>query len=262
MPIRTVKPQFFRSRKLAAVSHRARLTLIGLWCEADGHGRGVADPYILKGAIYPIDHDVTPDDITDDLIALIAAQQIVVYEVEGDTYFAVTDWEYHQAANYRRGESSLPPLANGASCTPVRASCTHERANTRNNDETPAENTFARMSVQAARMSVLEGKGREGKPPTRDNNTEFNTWWTNYPRKVGKPQALKAWNNALKTTTTKQLHEGLTNAKNHWTTTNTKPEYIPHPATWLNRHGWQDEYTNNNTPHTIDGINTHGQPSW
>lgn len=106
--IRTLKPEFFRSRSLARVSRDARLTFQGLWCEADDFGRGVADPRILKGAIWPLDDDLGWQDVEKHLDELVATGHIVVYEVDGDHYFHIPTWEEHQAAAYRRGKAVHP----------------------------------------------------------------------------------------------------------------------------------------------------------
>lgn len=106
--IRTIKPDFFRSRSLARCSLRARLTYAGLWCEADDAGRGVADPRLLKGVIWPLDDDITPADIRADLIELADTAHIIIFAAEGDVYFQVSKWQKHQSAAYRRGDSKHP----------------------------------------------------------------------------------------------------------------------------------------------------------
>lgn len=40
---RMIHPEFFKSRKVASLSHRARLTWAGLWIYADDYGRGLDD---------------------------------------------------------------------------------------------------------------------------------------------------------------------------------------------------------------------------
>ena len=106
--IRTIKPEFFRSRSLAKVDRDARLTFAGLWTEADDHGRGVADPRILKGALFALDDDVTHEHVSAHLDVLAASGHIRLYEAEGETYYEVVNWSEHQAAAYRRGEPKYP----------------------------------------------------------------------------------------------------------------------------------------------------------
>lgn len=106
--IRTIKPEFFRSRSLAKCDREVRLTFVGLWTEADDHGRGVADSRILKGAIWPLDDDITHLHISAHLRVLVATGHIRLYEVAGETYYEVVNWDKHQAAAYRRGGPKHP----------------------------------------------------------------------------------------------------------------------------------------------------------
>ena len=80
---------------------------------------------------------------------------------------------------------------------------------------------------------------KPAKPKT--DNTAFETFWKAYPRKVGKPNALKAWK-------VKKLNESIDmilaslerwKASRDWTKDG--GQFIPHPQTWLNREGWNDE---------------------
>lgn len=106
--IRTLKPEFFRSRSLSKCSIPARLTFQGLWCEADDHGRGVADPRILKGAIWPLDDGMGHKEVDRHLTELASTGHITMHDVDGERYYEITTWEEHQAAAYRRGKPIYP----------------------------------------------------------------------------------------------------------------------------------------------------------
>jgi len=120
--IRTIKPEFFTSRSLSRVSRDARLTFAGLWCQADDCGRGVADVRILKGAIWPLDDDIGPDEITGHLEELLSTGHLVVYDVRGDLFYEVAQWPKHQAAAYTRGTAKHPAVTEGTLCTSLHAS--------------------------------------------------------------------------------------------------------------------------------------------
>jgi hypothetical protein len=69
----------------------------------------------------------------------------------------------------------------------------------------------------------------------------FDRFWKAYPRKVKKPQALKAWqklnpNQGLFDQIMKTLEAHK--KSNQWTGQSGK--YIPHPITWLNNESWND----------------------
>jgi hypothetical protein len=67
----------------------------------------------------------------------------------------------------------------------------------------------------------------------------FDAFWKWYPRKVGKPNAEKAMKKALKSSDGEKLLKGLDAHLKAWEQID--KSFIPHPATWLNREGWNDE---------------------
>ena len=64
----------------------------------------------------------------------------------------------------------------------------------------------------------------------------FAEFWKSYPRKIGKASAEKAWAKALVASPADVILSGLYGYV--WPN---DPQYIPHPATWLNQHRWKDE---------------------
>lgn len=70
----------------------------------------------------------------------------------------------------------------------------------------------------------------------------FSVFWEAYPKKVSKPDALKAWKK-LKPDAglLKAIMDGLSRWKesDQWNRDN--GQYIPYPATWLNKQKWEDE---------------------
>jgi hypothetical protein len=69
----------------------------------------------------------------------------------------------------------------------------------------------------------------------KSNDSEFETFYSSYPKKVAKPNARKAWDkNKCK------LEEVLPALERHKKTWN-DPQFIPHPATWLNQRRWEDD---------------------
>lgn len=76
---------------------------------------------------------------------------------------------------------------------------------------------------------------------TLDDSPEFLTFWQAYPRKVGKPNAARAFAKALRLSTMEAIMGGLTAHLPAWAEID--PQFTPHPATWLNRQGWNDAPT-------------------
>ncbi|WP_307480289.1 hypothetical protein [Microbacterium trichothecenolyticum] len=93
------------------------------------------------------------------------------------------------------------------------------------------------------------------KPPAGDLNTidgidPFDEFWAAWPRKVAKPNARKAWAKALKRATAETITAAAIDYRDNPHRPST--EFIPHPATWLNRDGWDD---------ALDGPRGTGRPT-
>lgn len=85
-----------------------------------------------------------------------------------------------------------------------------------------------------------EEKKETPKPPRGLFGDDFETFWAAYPRKVGKPQAVKAFDKAIKRTDIRAMIAGLQRCQSSLDWTKREGQFIPHPTTWLNRDGWND----------------------
>jgi hypothetical protein len=70
----------------------------------------------------------------------------------------------------------------------------------------------------------------------------FDDFYSVYPKKQGKEQAIKAYQKALKKTTHEVIIAGVKNYKAQIASKNTEMQYIKQPATWLNAGCWDDDY--------------------
>lgn len=75
--------------------------------------------------------------------------------------------------------------------------------------------------------------------PKSEDDPLFDMAWSEYPRKVGKGQARKAWNTAIKKEDPVKILEALEKHSMSWD--GKSPEYIPHLSTWLNGERWLDD---------------------
>ena len=94
------------------------------------------------------------------------------------------------------------------------------------------ENTDIRSHIPNANISLkVTFKG------------DFDLFWKAYPKKVGKKDAMKAFAKAKDLPPIADLiaEVELQARSEEWRKDN--GQYIPHPATWLNRGGWMDEVT-------------------
>lgn len=82
--------------------------------------------------------------------------------------------------------------------------------------------------------------GRENTPSSpAAPPMEFDAFWAQYPRKVGKEAARKAFIKALKSTDIGALMAGVERLRREVAGKDQK--FTPHPSTWLNEGRWDDE---------------------
>lgn len=99
--IRTIKPEFFTSEDIVAMSPHARLLYIALWCEADKEGRMTWKPNTFKLRYLPGD----AVDIQVLATELVQSGLVVLY---GDGYAVIPKFRLHQHINPRESVSTIP----------------------------------------------------------------------------------------------------------------------------------------------------------
>jgi hypothetical protein len=234
--IRNIKPEFFRSRSLAKCSPTARLTFAGLFTEADDLGHGIADPRLLKGALWALDDDITHAHVSAHLEMLVATGHLLLYESGGETYFEVVAWAKHQSAAYRRGEAKYP-LPDGYIETLAHVG---------------VQESASRTTTRAGR----EGKGREGigRLPSVvdvDDGAGFEVWWEEYravckgrPTGAGSRATAAKAHKKLGATDRQKALEGVATYGRLLTaedaTRRGQAVSSQHGATWLNARAFDD----------------------
>lgn len=190
--IRSIKPQFFRHRRLFVAEQESglplRVAFAGLWTCADREGRFRWEPDELKLDCLPYD-DV---DFSRVLHALFTRGFIVRYASSGREYGVIPGFAEHQIVNNREAESTIPIPPDNLDelidkAKEVDASCTRE----------------PRVTIQT------QGKGKEGegkgtdirtRQPTRPD-PDFENFKKSFPRRKGsnpwKP-AFSLYEKALK----------------------------------------------------------------
>lgn len=106
--------------------------------------------------------------------------------------------------------------------------------------------TFAQRSKKAAQARwkghEKKGKERKGASITQAMLQAFAEFWKIYPRKIGKGNAEKAWVKMKCNNLLSSIILAIEAAKKSDDWTKDGGQFIPHPATWLNRRGWEDDY--------------------
>lgn len=69
----------------------------------------------------------------------------------------------------------------------------------------------------------------------------FDQFWTEYPRKVAKPEAKKAWTKVVKSNDPDEIINGAIRYAENLRDHKTETKFYAHPATWLRAERWNDE---------------------
>jgi len=100
--IRTIKPEFFTSEDIVALTPLARLLYVALWCEADREGRLEWKPKTFKMRYMPADKC----DAESLCREIVDRGLVVLY---GSGYAFIPSFSDHQRVNPREAKSTIPP---------------------------------------------------------------------------------------------------------------------------------------------------------
>ena len=128
MRIRTIKPEFWRSEDIAALSIEDRLLFIGLWSYVEDNGVGRDEPQLIQCDLYPLDTFTEGSLRTHGGLMRLSQQGLITrYEgPDGRRYLQINSWDKHQKIN--RPSKPRFPQYNAENCTltegSLRAHCT------------------------------------------------------------------------------------------------------------------------------------------
>lgn len=213
-----IKPEFWDDQKLCSVSRDARLTFIGLWTNSDDYGVVKGHPAWLKSQIFPYD-DIKIQAFQSWLNELEGLHVILPFKDKNEFYYYIRNFDKHQVIN-RKSRCRNPQPPDGLNECSMSAHGVIM-------DETETE---TETEVKQKRKTTLADGGG------------FDRFWTAYPKKVGKLSAQKAWSRLNGTRPPiESILSKIDDLKKSDQWTKDGGQYIPNPATWLNRGGWDDE---------------------
>lgn len=71
--------------------------------------------------------------------------------------------------------------------------------------------------------------------------SDFDTFWALVPRRVGKKAAERVWRAVERRGESQDAIDGMRAYARAFAQSGTELKYVPHPSTWLNRRGWEDD---------------------
>nr|DAS69576.1 MAG TPA: replisome organizer [Caudoviricetes sp.] len=117
MRIRTIKPEFWRSEDIAALSIEDRLLFIGLWSYVEDNGVGRDEPQLIQCDLYPLDTFTEASVRTHGGLTRLSQQGLITrFEgPDGRRYLQINSWDKHQKIN--RPSKPRFPQYNAENCT-------------------------------------------------------------------------------------------------------------------------------------------------
>jgi hypothetical protein len=147
--IRSVKPEWLED-ELVFASSDARVLSIALILLADDYGNGRAHPVYLLSRAFP---GKVPDTLANALEELRNLRFVTLYEVDGQKYFSIRNWNKHQRVDKPgkaiipgppteqskgRKKSAKPPESNGSVSANIREPSRNDSVVPASEVETPA----------------------------------------------------------------------------------------------------------------------------
>nr|DAG18150.1 MAG TPA: replisome organizer [Caudoviricetes sp.] len=127
-------------------------------------------------------------------------------------------------------------------------------ANVKQTPSTPEANRKQTASKPQADIGIGnrdKGIGNRDITPKAPKGADFDVFWLNYPKKVGKDAARKAFSKVKVPVETLLSAIEQQKCSRQWQEDG--GQYIPNPATWLNQGRWQDELPRPEKPGWEDG---------
>lgn len=96
MRARTLKPEFFRDRKIAQLGPSVALVYQALWNLADDYGTAPCDPVQVKGEMFVYWSSIGVPEISGALRHLSGSKRVVLFMVGDQLYARIPSWDKHQ----------------------------------------------------------------------------------------------------------------------------------------------------------------------
>ena len=233
MPNRIIKESICTSENIDQLSAFQETFFYRLIVNCDDYGRMDGRPKVLSSRLFPL-RDIKLSQITEAMNALLAAELIILYEKDGHVYIQMKTWDHHQTI---RAKKSKYPDINDENVQILTSeyNCMQMNADASRCSRNPIQSNPIRIQSE----SESESKSRRTSSPETDEL--FDAFWKEYPKKVKKPDAIKAWNKIPPLTDPHDVIEGVLRWKKSDQWTRDGGRYIPNPATWLNARQWEDE---------------------
>ena len=234
MRIRSTRPHFWRSERIASVSWDARLVLKGLESYVDDNGVGKDDIALIVGDLFQRDLIREPSRtvarVSEAISELSQAGLLWRYTIDGTRLLFISFWEECQRID--KAQAGRFPRPDGT--------LHYKDSSIRECSEIPREDsrTFAPGVGEEGRRGVGEEQTCATKLRDHPTPSRFDEFWDAYPRRRDRRKAEKAFANAVKRADPDVIIEG---AHRYALDPNRVEQFTKYAEGWLNGDGWLDE---------------------
>lgn len=258
--IRSIKPDFFTSERIAKLPISARLTFIGLWTHVDDNGVCPDNERLIAAAVWPLEEDPLESlrRLREDLRSLQESLLIVRYEANGKRLLFIRCWDEHQKVSHP-GKPRYPRPTVDDQQAAISAYA-ESRESSGNPPETlpsppeilrPEQGAGSREEEEHLSSdddASVDGGGEESaaQTATSSESSEPDGWdafWSAFPRKDGKTDAKAAYVKAIKKRgiTPELLAGAAASYAKRMKSERTERAKIKMGQGWLNSERWEDE---------------------
>lgn len=246
MRIRSIKPEFWRSDDIDALSIPDRLLFIGLWSYVDDNGVGLCSLKDIVGDLFA--GDMTRDSqetlqrVSEGLRTLSRHGLIEVYRVDDKDYLHITHWSDHQVINHPAkaryplpDKGSEPPLMLFTET--LKRPSGESLAWNRGTGEQGNRGYIPPIAPQGG-QSEFESESRQ---PSTDPIPEFDQLMAIYPNHDNPDDGLRELKRVLHRKSPHTSFAALLAGAQILANEHRDPRYVPTLGNWLRKGGWKNK---------------------
>lgn len=221
---RNIKPGLFKNEILGVADPLYTLAFQGLWLIADREGRLEDRQLRIKAETFPYREGI-------DMAAILGWLQqegfILRYQADDKHYIQILNFKKHQNPHKNESPSEIPAPSN-SEFVPKKSVLV------------PSESEALGLIPDS--LNLIPDSLSCSPSASESAEDGFATFWERYPKKVAKPQALRAWKKIKPAgQVLASLMAALEKQKASADWLKDAGQFIPHPASWLNGRRWEDE---------------------
>lgn len=230
MPSRILKESICTSESLSGVSAEAEVLFYRLIVKADDFGLYHGNPKIIASLLFPLN---VPSEkkVASWLSELCNSGLVATYTADdGKKYLKLLSWDKHQNRRAQKSKFPLPKELDN-NCIQQNTSDNSDTCGQMQTDSSVNVNENVNENDIRKRVTAQNGAGDDG----------FEKFWSVYPRRVGKKDAVKVWKQIKPD---EELISLIVQGVERWKQSDqwTKDEgrFVPYPATFLRGERWNE----------------------